>query len=134
VDFEENGALNFQFVLAVAVGGAIGSVARYLVAIGSGRLFGPNFPWGILIINVTGSFLIGLLVGLFASKWVLPQSIRIFLTVGVCGGYTTFSTFSLDAVYLIERGSWLSSLAYVVASVLLSVGALMLAIRFTRGF
>jgi CrcB protein len=87
-----------------------------LVAIGSGRLFGPNFPWGILIINVTCSFLIGLLVGLFASKWDWPQSIRIFLTVGVCGGYTTFSTFALDAFYLIERGSWLSSLAYVVAS------------------
>src|SRR6185437_5792246 len=64
MDFEEHRTLNPQFVLAVAVGGAIGSVARYLVATGSGRLFGTNFPWGILIINVTGSFLIGLLVGL----------------------------------------------------------------------
>ena len=69
--------MNPQFVLAVAVGGAIGSVARYLVAIGSGKLFGTNFPWGILIINVTGSFLIGLLVGLFALKWDLPQAVRI---------------------------------------------------------
>jgi fluoride exporter len=134
VDFEENGALNSQFVLAVAVGGAIGSVARYLVAIGCGRLFGPNFPWGTLIVNVTGSFLIGLMVGLFASKWDLPQSIRILLTVGVCGGYTTFSTFSLDAFYLIERGSWPSSLAYMLGSVVLSVGALALAFRLARSF
>ena len=116
--------MNPQFVLAVAVGGAIGSVARYLVAIGSGQIFGINFPWGILIINVTGSFLIGVFVGLFATKWDLPQSVRIFLTVGICGGYTTFSTFSLDSYYLMERGQLLSALAYMVGSVVLSIGAL----------
>jgi CrcB protein len=75
-----------QFTLFVAAGGAIGSVARYLVGIGSGKMFGPNFPWGTLIINVTGSFLIGLLVGFFATKWNLPQALRIFLIVGICGG------------------------------------------------
>lgn len=66
-----------QFILAVAVGGAIGSIARYLVGVGSGKLFGMNCPWGTLIINVTGSFLIGLFVGLFALKWNLPQAWRI---------------------------------------------------------
>ena len=66
--------MNLQFVQAVAAGGAIGSVARYLVAIGSGKLFGTNFPWGILIINVTGSFLIGLLVGLFAVNGICASS------------------------------------------------------------
>jgi fluoride exporter len=116
--------LSPQFVLAVAVGGAIGSVARYLVAIGSGKIFGINFPWGILIINVTGSFLIGVFVGLFATKWDLPQSIRIFLTVGICGGYTTFSTFSLDSYYLMERGQLLMALAYMIGSVVLSISAL----------
>ncbi|MGC2812953.1 MAG: fluoride efflux transporter CrcB [Bradyrhizobium sp.] len=126
--------MNPQFVLAVAAGGAIGSVARYLVAIGSGKLFGTNFPWGILIINVTGSFLIGLLVGLFAMKWDLPQAVRIFLTVGICGGYTTFSTFSLDAFYLMARGAWPSSLAYMLGSVVLSIGALALALRLARSF
>jgi CrcB protein len=85
--------MNVSFILAVAAGGAIGSVARYLVGIGSGKLFGINFPWGTLIINVTGSFLIGAFVGLFATKWDLPQAARVFLTVGICGGYTTFSTF-----------------------------------------
>jgi CrcB protein len=121
-----------QFILAVALGGAIGSVARYLAGIGAGRLFGADFPWGTLIINVTGSFLIGVFVGLFATKWDTSPALRIFLTVGICGGYTTFSTFSLDAFYLIERGeSWLSA-AYAVSSVLLSVGALIAALRLVR--
>lgn len=92
--------MNFQLIIAVAFGGALGSVTRYLVGIGSGRLLGVDFPWGTLIINVTGSFLIGM----FATRWDLPQAVRVFLTVGICGGYTTFSTFSLDAFYLMERG------------------------------
>jgi CrcB protein len=121
-----------QFILAVAAGGALGSVARYLVGIGSANLFGTNFPWGTLIINMTGSFLIGTFVGLFAAKWDLSQAARIFLTVGICGGYTTFSTFSLDAYYLIERGQTWASSAYMVASVALSVGALIAALRLVR--
>jgi len=125
-------ALNPTFILAVAAGGALGSVMRYLVGIASGRLFGTNFPWGTLIINVTGSFLIGAFVGLFATKWDLPQAARIFLTVGICGGYTTFSTFSLDAWYLIERGLSVASLAYMVSSVVFSVAALIAALQLIR--
>lgn len=116
--------MNLQLIVAVAVGGSIGSVARYLAAIGSNKIFGMNFPWGILIINVTGSFLIGALVGLFATRWDLPQAVRIFLTVGICGGYTTFSTFSLDSYYLLERGELGAALLYMIGSVLLSIGAL----------
>jgi CrcB protein len=81
---------------------------------------------------VTGSFLIGAFVGLFAVKWDLSQAARIFLTVGICGGYTTFSTFSLDAYYLIERGQILASSAYVGASVALSAGALVAALKLVR--
>jgi CrcB protein len=121
-----------QLIAAVALGGAFGSVARYLVGIGSGRLFGLDFPWGTLIINVTGSFLIGAFIGLFATKWDLSQTTRVFLTVGICGGYTTFSTFSLDAWYLIERGQLTASLGYALASVLLSVTALIGAIHLVR--
>ena len=106
--------MNLQLIAAVALGGAIGSVARYLVGIGSGRLFGMAFPWGTLIINVTGSFLIGTFIALFAIRWDLSQAARVFLTVGICGGYTTFSTFSLDAFYLMERGELLSSAAYKI--------------------
>jgi CrcB protein len=124
--------LSVQFIMAVAAGGAIGSVARYLIGIGSGKLFGLNFPWGTLIINVTGSFLIGLFVGLFALKWNLPPAWRIFLTVGICGGYTTFSTFSLDAFYLMERNEAVAAMAYMIGSVVLSVGALVAAMHVIR--
>jgi fluoride exporter len=124
--------MNVSIILAVAAGGAIGSVARYLVGIGSGRLFGINFPWGTLIINVTGSFLIGLFIGLFAIRWDVSQTVRIFLTVGICGGYTTFSTFSLDAFYLMERGQAIAASAYMVGSVVLSVGALIGAMHVFR--
>lgn len=116
--------MNGAALLAVAAGGALGSVARYLVGVASLRAFGLAFPWGTLIVNVAGSFLIGALVGLFALKAGLSQELRLFLTVGVCGGFTTFSTFSLDAWGLVERGAWWHAAAYIAGSVLLSIGAL----------
>ena len=124
--------MNIWLVVAVAVGGSIGSVARYLVGIGSGKLLGTGFPWGTLFINVTGSFLIGTFAGLFALKWNLPEPVRVFLTVGICGGYTTFSTFSLDAFYLVERGQIMASAAYTIGSVVLSVSALVAALQLIR--
>lgn len=123
-----------QLILAVAVGGATGSVARYLVGIWSGKLFGTAFPVGTLVVNVTGSFLIGALIGLFATRWNLSEAARAFLTVGICGGYTTFSTFSLDAWYLFERGETAAALAYIIGSVALSLGALIAAILIVRSF
>ena len=129
---DEETDVNAGFILAVAVGGALGSVARYLVGIGAGKLFGTDFPWGTLIINITGSFLMGVLAGLFATRWNLPQAARIFLTVGICGGYTTFSTFSLDSFYLIERGELAATAAYMVGSVVLSVCALIGAMHVVR--
>lgn len=130
--------MNPQIIFAVMAGGAIGSLARYLVLIGSERLFrsnfpfGTDFPWGTLIINATGSFLIGAFVGLFAHKWDVSQAVRVFLTVGICGGYTTFSTFSVDAWYLLERGQTLAGAIYMTSSVALSVGALALALHILR--
>jgi CrcB protein len=129
---KEAKTLKWTFILAVAAGGSLGSVARYLVGIGCGRLLGSKFPWGTLFINISGSLLMGLFAGLFAVRWDLPQAARIFLTVGVCGGYTTFSTFSLDAFYLIERGEALAAGAYMVASVVLSVAALIAAMQIVR--
>jgi len=116
--------MNFQLVLAVAIGGAIGSVARYWVGIGSTKLFGLAFPWGTLIINIVGSFLIGVFAESFALRWDAPQAVRVFLTVGICGGFTTFSTFSLDAYLLMERGELWAAAAYMAGSVALSIGAL----------
>ena len=124
--------LNLHMILAVAAGGALESVARYLVGIESTRLFGLAFPWGTLLINIAGSFLIGAFVELFALKWDLPQEARVFLTVGICGGFTTFSTFSLDAYVLMERGDWGLAAAYMIGSVVLSIGALFAALHLVR--
>jgi fluoride exporter len=124
--------LNLQMILAVAAGGALGSVVRYLAGIGSAKLFGLGFPWGTLLINIAGSFLIGAFVELFALKWDLPQEARVFLTVGICGGFTTFSTFSLDAYVLMERGDWGLAAAYTIGSVVLSIGALFAALHLVR--
>ena len=125
-------AANLSLILAVAVGGALGSVARYLMGIGATRMFGLSFPWGTLIINILGSFLIGAFVEMFALKADLPQEVRVFLTVGICGGFTTFSTFSLDAYVLLERGEWWFAAAYIAGSVVLSIGALVGALHLIR--
>ena len=124
--------MNLQLILAVAIGGAIGSVARYLVGVGSGKLFGFAFPWGTLIINIAGSFLIGVFAESFALKWNLPQAAQVFLTVGICGGFTTFSTFSLDAYVLMQRGEWWPAAAYMTGSVVLSIGALFAGLHLVR--
>ena len=124
--------MNPSLILAVAAGGALGSVARYLAGIAATRTFGLSFPWGTLLINIAGSFLIGVFVELFALKADLPQEVRVFLTVGICGGFTTFSTFSLDAYVLMERGEWMPAAAYVAASVVLSIAALVAALHLVR--
>lgn len=116
--------MNLQLIAAVALGGAVGSVARYLAGIGAGRIFGLGFPWGTLLINIAGSFLIGVFVESFALRWDLPQAARVFLTVGICGGFTTFSTFSLESFLLIERGQFGPAAAYIIGSVALSIAAL----------
>jgi len=123
---------HLQLIVAVALGGAIGSVGRYLVGIGSTQFFGLGFPWGTLIVNVLGSFLIGVFAELFALRWDLSQAGRVFLTVGFCGGFTTFSTFSLDAYLLVERGEMWLAAAYMTASVVLSVGALFAGLQLIR--
>jgi len=118
--------MNPQLILAVALGGAIGSVTRHLISILSGRAFGTDFPWGIFIINVTGSFLIGAFIGLFAAKWDLSQTTRTFLVTGICGGYTTFSSFSLQTLNLLNDGEWFYAGVNIVASVILCLIAVWL--------
>jgi len=103
--------------LLVMLGGAIGSVARY----GVGRLtlgwFGPYYPWGTLTVNLVGGFLMGLLVGTLARLSVPGENMRLFAAIGVLGGFTTFSSFALDTVNMIERGALLAALGYVLLSV-----------------
>jgi fluoride exporter len=109
--------------LAVAVGGAIGSLARFWMTGVMTALTGPQFPWGTLLINVLGSFVIGLVAGftLVPARVVMQPDLRIFLMTGLCGGFTTFSAFSLQALELLQAGEVAPALGYVLGSVILCV-------------
>jgi CrcB protein len=119
-------------VLWVALGGGIGAVARHGVNVWSGRMFGTEFPWHTLIVNVAGCFAMGLLTGLLALKLNLSQEARAFLTTGILGGFTTFSAFSLDFALLMERKAHLAAGAYAAGSVVLSVAAVFLGLHLIR--
>ena len=106
----------------VAVGGALGALARFATQSGAFRLFGLTFPVGTITVNVLGSFLVGMLFVWLAEKGLMRHAP--FLVVGVLGAYTTFSTFSLDALTLWERGQHGAAAAYVGASVVLSLGGI----------
>ena len=110
--------------LIVFLGAGIGGALRHGVNVGAARLFGYGFPFGTLIVNVAGSFLMGLLAGYFAFRPGVDQHMRLFLTTGILGGYTTFSTFSLDVALLYERGALGLAALYMILSLLLSVGGL----------
>jgi CrcB protein len=111
--------------LLVALGGALGSVLRFFL---SGALDKPAFPLGILIINVTGSFIIGFLFTLTGAdgRWLASKETREFLMVGVCGGYTTFSSFSLWTLNLAREGDWLRAGGNIVGSVVFCLVAVWL--------
>jgi CrcB protein len=119
-------------VLAIAAGGAVGSVARYGTMVWMGRWLGTGFPYGTLIVNVVGGLVMGVLIELMALVWSPSEAMRAFLTVGILGGYTTFSTFSLDAWFLIQRGDYGLGALYIAASVILSIGALVAGLYLTR--
>jgi len=116
----------------IAVGSAIGGVSRYLVGGLSQRLAGGTFPTGTLLINVTGSFLLGLILRYGVDTTTLTPEVRAFLTVGFCGGYTTFSTFSYETVALAEDGEWTRAALYVALSVGLSLIATFLGFAAAR--
>jgi fluoride exporter len=115
-----------QSFLLVFLGAGIGGALRHAANVAAARLFGSDFPWGTLTANVVGGFAMGALAGWLALKagegWT--QSARLFLATGILGGFTTFSAFSLDAVLLWERAQPGAAAAYVLASVVLSVGGL----------
>ena len=108
----------------VGLGGAIGSVARYLIASWVQSPAWTGFPYGIFIVNVTGGLIMGLLTEAMALKFHVSPELRAFLTTGILGGYTTFSTFSLEAGLLIERHAYGQAVFYIAGSALLSVAAL----------
>jgi CrcB protein len=124
--------MQLGILLAVALGGALGSLLRYFVAGAVQSATWPGFPWGIFVVNITGGLAMGIIVELSALKLNLTPEIRAFLTVGILGGYTTFSTFSLDSALLIERGDYSGAALYSVGSALLSILALFIGLWFVR--
>ena len=121
-----------KLVIAIAAGGAVGAVARHFFAAKVMSLAGAGFPWGILCVNVLGSFAMGCLVEAMAIAWSPGPAVRAFLVVGFLGAFTTFSAFSMDVALLYERGQLLAAGLYVSASVALSVGALFLGLYLVR--
>lgn len=122
----------FQTLTQVALGGAIGASLRYLTNVGSLRWLGPGFPFATVIVNVLGSFVMGVLVVVLAGKGGTQYAP--FLMTGVLGGFTTFSAFSLDTLTLWERGQHGLALGYVGASVILSLAAIGAGLFAARAF
>lgn len=123
-----------KILLAVAAGGAIGAMGRYLVVTQVGHWFGTGFPLGTIAVNVLGSFAMGLLIESSALFWSPSPELRALLAVGVLGAFTTFSTFSMDVALLHGRGTHLLMAVYIGASVTLSILALFAGLRLVRLF
>lgn len=113
-----------NMILAVAAGGAIGATGRFLVGKLMLGLMGPGYPWGTLTVNMIGSFLIGLLFELLATRFNLSHEWQGFLVIGVLGGFTTFSAFSLEVGLMLEKDQFSAAAIYALGSVFLGLVAL----------
>lgn len=116
----------------VMLGGAVGAGARHLVGRAALAIWGPGFPVGTLAVNVVGGLAMGLLAGWLATRASGDEALRYLLGVGLLGGFTTFSAFSLETVLMIERGELVTALLYILASVVLSIGALFAGLQVSR--
>ncbi len=114
-------------ILAIALGGSVGAVIRHYAML----LF--TFPFGTLFVNILGSFIMGVLIEALALKFNLSLEMRAFLATGFLGAFTTFSTFSLDVLKLVDTNQYFHAISYVFASVLLSITAIFIAVYMTRG-
>lgn len=119
-------------LLLVMAGGALGAGARHLAGRAALAALGPGWPWGTLIVNVTGGLLMGVLAGVLARDADAGEAWRLFLGVGVLGGFTTFSSFALEAAAMIQRGAAPAAIGYAAASVLGAVGALFAGLALAR--
>jgi CrcB protein len=122
-----------QTLLLVAVGGASGAVMRYLLGVQTLRAFGSGWPFGTFAANILGGLLMGVLAGVLAHRGGADQEKwRLLLGVGVLGGFTTFSAYSLEIALMIERKAWLQAFAYSLGSVVLAVTAVFVGLIFVR--
>ncbi len=119
-------------VLWVALGGGLGAVARYLTGGLVGAWIGTGFPWGTMTVNVVGALVLGVVIELSALAWSPSEGIRAFLVVGLLGGFTTFSAFTMDVVLLAERGRYDLAGLYALGSVALALAGLLAGLRLTR--
>lgn len=119
----------WAIILAVAAGGATGAVVRYLLSGWAQDLAGAGFPWGTLVVNVLGSFLVGLLMAAFLEHATASPVTRAFWVVGVIGGFTTYSAFSYETFMLLSIGNWMGGVANVLANLVLGVGAAFVGVR-----
>ena len=122
-----------KIILMVAIGGAIGAIARQQSNQLIMRIFGGEFPIGTIFVNILGSFIMGLLFELFASKITLSDEWRSLIFTGVLASFTTFSSFALDVALLSERNEYYYALCYIGLSVVLSIGALFVGLWIMRG-
>ncbi|WP_018298628.1 fluoride efflux transporter CrcB [Fangia hongkongensis] len=125
-------------ILLVGVGGAFGSIARFSLAFWITKLMGKAFPYGILLINILGCLLIGILAAYFQKTklfdHIISLHLRNLLITGFLGGFTTFSSFSLDALMLFEKGFWLKALSYIILSVVVSMIAVTLGFLWVKRY
>lgn len=123
---------HLKLLIWVAAGGAIGASARYAVGSLATHLTGGHFPWGTFTVNTVGSFILGVIAGLMAYAWSPSNEIRSLIIVGGLGAFTTFSSFSLDAVLLMERGRLEVAAGYILGTFVFSVGGLFVGLRLMR--
>ncbi|ACT59736.1 fluoride efflux transporter CrcB [Hirschia baltica] len=121
-----------QNIVLVALGGAIGATARYSLSGFMLRVFGPGMPWGTFSANILGSLLLGVLTGWLAFKIDGGNNWRLFLATGVMGGFTTFSTFSLETMLMIERKAYLQAASYALGTLALGVIAMFIGLMIAR--
>lgn len=119
-------------LILVALGGGIGAAGRYLLGKIMFRLMGPGFPWGTLVANVLGGLVMGLFIGWLTFKVSGGQNLRLFIGVGVLGGFTTFSSFSLESLRMIENKAYAMAAGYMSASVVLSILAVFIGLMMAR--
>lgn len=121
-----------NMLIAIALGGAVGSLARHGLTVYCEHLLGGDFPYGIFLANVAGSFAIGVVFVILVERSFLPDVLRPFLMVGFLGAFTTFSTFSLQAIGLLQDGRLMAAAVYILGSVLLSLVAAWIGLTATR--
>ena len=121
-----------MILAGVAIGGAVGSVMRYMIQAHSLQWFGNSFPYGTLIVNVVGSLLIGFLSYALLERFTVSEEVRVAIFVGFLGGFTTFSTFSLETLSLIQQGSFFSAIANAILSIILCLLACFMGMSLAR--